>query len=408
MIQIRSIWKTAPALLLALVLILGPAPPARAAAAELRVNAPEALPKAGETFTVTVDIAGNPGFSAVQFTIPFDSGTMSCSRASTGTLLRGALSASNPAAPEGAIIAAAAASAVKGDGQLAAFQFTAKRDLTREDFCIGEIVLADEQGGNIAYEVSGAIEKKPENPGSQVPPESGGTERNPSGTEDAEKETPPTQGASDQKPAKEPESPAAKPDSPAEPVKSRFTDMAGHWAAADVERAAELGIIGGYEDGTFRPDASLTRAQFVTILYRQAGRPAVTGTTPFTDIANVNEEFRTAIAWAYEKKLVDGAAPTIFNPQGTLSRQATMKILFQHGGGAVGGEQMFYGVYDEAFPDSGNLAAWARTPMYWGVYHTLLEAETDGLLHPAEPMTRGRLARSMVRYMEKLGEEEPT
>lgn len=410
-----KIKRVLPALLLALALILGAGPPCRAAGTELRINTPETVPKAGETFTVTVDISGNPGFSAVQFTIPFEKDVMTCTRASTGALLRGSLSATNNDAPEGAVIAAASAGPMKGDGQLAAFTFTAKRDLTRDDFRIREIVLSNEKGEDLAYTVQGATEEKSADPGPQVPSVPDGTEKAPEGTGEAKpsQEGKPTQGASDQAPApagkpEKPEAPGAKPEDPAETAKSRFTDMAGHWAAADVEKAAELGIIGGYEDGTFKPDASLTRAQFVTILYRQAGRPAVTGTTPFTDIANVNEEFRTAIAWAYGKKLVDGTGPDTFNPHGTLSRQATMKILFQHSGGAVGGEQMFYGVYDGSFPDSGSLAAWARTPVYWGVYNTLMEAGENGLLNPAAPMTRAGLARSMVRYIEKFGGEETT
>lgn len=392
------------------MLILGPAPPARAAAAELRVNAPEALPKAGETFTVTVDIAGNPGFSAVQFTILFDSGTMICSDAAAGPLLSRALTATNEEAPEGAAVAAASSKPVNGDGQLASFIFTAKQDITANDFRVKINALTNELGESVAYTVKGAIEEKAADPGPQVPSVPDGTEKTPGGTGEAKPQegTSPTQGASGQKPAEEPDNPAAKPENPTETVKSRFTDMTGHWAAADVEKAAELGIIGGYEDGTFRPDASLTRAQFVTILYRQAGRPAVTGTTPFTDIANVNEEFRTAIAWAYEKKLVDGAAPTTFNPQGTLSRQATMKILFQLSGGIAGAEQMFYDVYDSSFSDSGTLATWARTPVYWGVYNTLIEVGEGDALSPVQATTRAQLARSMVRYIEKFGGEDKT
>ena len=67
---------------------------------------------------------------------------------------------------------------------------------------------------------------------------------------------------------------------------------------------------------------------------------------------------------------------------------------------------MFYSVYDGSFPDSGKLADWARAPMYWGVYNTLIDAGEGQPLNPAQPTTRGQLARTMVRYMEKFGEEE--
>ena len=392
--------------MLAVVLALGLAPPGRAAGTELRVRTPESLPKAGETFTLSVEIAGNPGVAAVQFTIPFDRDVMTCSSVEVGTVLQGSLSATNPNARAGAKIAAASATALEGDGQLGVFTFTAKRDLTAADFRIRDVIINNGENKHVTYTVIGATEEKTAPPPTQTPPTetTGGTQTPTGGDSIAKPEDSTGQSGTGQKPTE-----TAKPEESAgtqTPVKSRFTDMANHWAAADAEKAAELGIINGYEDGTFKPDNNLTRAQFVTILYRQAGRPAVTGTTPFTDIAGINEEFQTAICWAYEKKLVDGTTPTTFNPQGTLSHQATMKILFQHNGGTVGGEQMFYSVYDGSFPDSGKLADWARAPMYWGVYNTLIDAGEGQPLNPAQPTTRGQLARTMVRYMEKFGEEE--
>lgn len=357
--------------------------------AELRVTAPETHPKAGESFTVTVDLVGNPGFAAVQFTLPYDKDAVTCTSANTGELMRGMLAASNTDAPEGAIVAGASIDPVRGDGRMAVFTFTAKRDLASGEFRLEDVLLSDVDGTDLICTVTRAVTAAP------APPEE---------QRDLEKEAEAVIAEIESGTPRNPEKEEPKEETP-ESRPPAFTDMAGHPFETDVARAAELGIINGYPDGTFQPDSSLTRAQFVTILYRQAGRPAVTETTPFTDIAGVNEEFRTAIAWAYGKKLVDGSTPTTFNPQGTLSRQATMKILFQLGGGTAGAEQMFYGTYDGTFPDSGKLADWARTPVYWGVYNTLIEAGEGNALNPAAPATRGQLARSMVRYIEKFGEE---
>lgn len=345
---------------------------------------------------MTVDISGNPGFAAVQFTLPYDRDAMECTSANTGEVMRGMMAASNKNAPEGAMVAGASAENIQGDGRLAAFTLTAKKDLASIDFQLEDIVLADASGKDVGYSV---IQEKAAAP---VPPEE---------QRDLEKETEDIaaelEGQTSQRPTENPstQTPPAEqqPQTPVEAAPPSFTDISDHWAEADVLRAAELGLIGGYADGTFKPDNSLTRAQFVTILYRQAGSPAVVTVTPFTDIAGVNQEFQTAIAWAYGSGLVGGVTAATFNPNGPLSRQATMKILFQHSGGAAGTEQMFYGVYDEAFPDSGNMAEWARTPVYWGVYNTLIEAGEGALLNPAEPMTRGQLARSMARYLDRFG-----
>lgn len=365
--------------------------------AELRLTVPEQPPKAGETFTVTVDIVGNPGFATLQLNLPFDKNDLECTSANPGELLNKMIADGNPAADDSAIIVAISLEETKGDGRLAVFSFTAKRDLSTLDFQLTDIEFYDGDLQQIPYTVTKTVTKSPPPPEKQKDLDAvierqiediirSGGQFTPGDTLEEE--------------------PAGEQPAPAETASPKFTDISGHWAEADILRAAELGLIGGYADGTFKPDNSLTRAQFVTILYRQAGRPAVTAATPFTDIANVNDEFRTAIAWAYEKRLVDGTTPTTFNPNGPLSRQATMKILFQHSGAAVGPELMFYSVYDGAFPDSGKLAEWARAPMYWGVYNTLIEAGEDGALHPADTMTRARLARAMVRYMDKFGGDE--
>lgn len=362
--------------------------------AELRVTVPETLPKAGEQFTVTVDIVGNPGFASVEFTVPYDKDAMECTSANPGDLMKGMMAASNQKAPGGAIVVGASVVTIEGDGRLGVFTFIAKENLTSSDFQLEDVLLTTENNEDIPYIVNQLVTKAPAPPEEQRDLE-----------KEAEEIGEEIENNPDWRPSRsDPETPPAE-QQPQTPERPSFTDISGHWAEADVLRAAELGLIGGYADGTFKPDNSLTRAQFVTILYRQAGRPAVTAAAPFTDIANVNDEFRTAIAWAYERRLVDGTSPTTFNPNGPLSRQATMKILFQHGGAAAGPELMFYGVYDGTFPDSGRLAEWARAPMYWGVYNTLIEAGEGNNLNPAQPMTRGQLARSMVRYTEKFGEE---
>lgn len=393
----KKIGRWGPALLLVLALSLGLAPSGRAAGAELRLTSPEQPPKAGETFTVTVDISGNPGFAGFQLTAPYDESAMECTSVNPGALVDGMMAISNKSAPDGAILIAVSDSDVNGDGRLAVFTFVAKKDLSSADFQTVNIMISNEKNEDIDCAVVHEVTKAP------APPEEQRDLEKEMETVIAELEgkTPPQERPATQPPAETQTPPVEQ--KPQTPERPSFSDMTGHWAEEDVVRAAELGLIGGYQDGTFKPDNDLTRAQFVTILYRQAGSPEVTEATPFTDIANVNREFQKAIAWAYGKKLVDGTSATTFNPQGTLSRQATMKILFQHSGGQAGAEQMFYGVYDSTFQDSAKLAEWARTPMYWGVYNTLIEAGEGDLLNPTASMTRAQLARSMVRYMDKIG-----
>lgn len=363
-----------PGLLLALALAVWLCPAGRAAGAVFCIAAPEALPRAGETFTVTVDLTGNPGLAAVQFTLAYNRAAVACTGAAAGPLLEGSLSATNPAAKTGAIVAAASAQELRGDGRLASFTFTVKEEGADPGFRLEEVILTRADGAEIPHSVSKTHSASP----------AGG-----------ETQKDPAEGTSAESPLPDPP--------PVEPEETAFSDTAGHWAEADAVQAARLGLLQGFADGTFRPDSPVTRAQFAVILWRQAGRPAAETALPFADTGGLSEEFRQAIAWAYGEGYIQGVSPTTFRPGGTLSRQAAMKILFQHAGGTAGMEQMFYSVYDGIFPDSGKLADWARAPMYWGVFNTLVEAGDGERLEPTEPATRGQLARAMVRYFEKFG-----
>lgn len=382
-------WTSAA--LLALALAVGLLVPAgRAAGTELCLTVPEELPRAGETFTVSVDISGNPGFAAVEFVLDYDKATFECTDVRTGTLLSNAMAGANVTDQGDAVVIAVNDSEIQGDGQLGIFSFTVKQTSAIADFRLKEVELLHIDESKIPF--TETVNRQP----ISASPE---TQRDPAG------ETP----AGEQDPGGTPFPPEPTGEPPVNPPVEPtplFTDMTGHWAEEDVRRAVDLGILNGYGDGTFRPDAELTRAQFAAILYRQAGSPAVREAAPFADIAGINPEFQAAIAWACGRGLVGGYGDGTFRPQGVLSRQAAMKILFQLGGGAAGAEQMFYGVYDEAFPDSGNLAAWARAPVYWGVYNALIEAGEDGALHPADAMTRARLARAMVRYIDRFEGDE--
>lgn len=361
-------------LLLALVLAAGLCPTGRAAGAVLRIAAPEELPRTGESFTVAVELAENPGFAAVQFTLAYDRAVLACTGAAAGPLLEGSLWAANPNGEAGAIVAAVSLQELRGDGRLAEFTFTVKGEGKDPGFRLEEALLTRADGVEIPHSV---IKTHPASPAGGETQES------------------PVEGTSTGTPFPDPP--------PVKPEEIVFSDTAGHRAETEIAQAARLGILQGYAGGSFRPDAPVTRAQFAVILWRQAGRPAAEATPPFTDTGGLGGEFGQAIAWAYDKGYLQGVSPTAFRPGATLSRQAAMKILFQYAGGTAGMEQMFYGVYDGIFPDSGEMAEWARAPVYWGVFNTLIEAEDGDRLRPAEPATRGQLARAMVRYLEKFG-----
>ena len=149
--------------LLAACLCLSLMPTALAAGTELNVTAPEKLPAVGETFTVTVDVSGNTGFTALELTFGYDKEVVKCLDASIGTALRGTISATNPNASAGAKIAAASTSEVKADGTLVTLTFEVLANGDAE-LTLGTTELFDAAGASVPYTVTGAdqIPQEPE------------------------------------------------------------------------------------------------------------------------------------------------------------------------------------------------------------------------------------------------------
>ena len=364
--------KRCLSLLSAMILCICMMPTALAAGTEITVVQPSRTAEVGDTMTVTGEIKGNPGVAAVQFALTYDDSVLKCTGVSTGPVLDRALSATNPNAPDGAIVAAASASELTKDGVLATFTFRVVGE-GQPDFGLADYVLSDASGEAVAFTVKGA-EKE---------------------TAPVEPETPQTQ----------PEQPKPGETVPAQPetgTEHLFTDTADHPLEQLINTAVDRGYFEGYADGTFRPDGRVTRGAFVTVLWRMAGRPQPAVEVPFTDSGAVSAEFRQAIAWAYGKGYINGRTATTFAPSDPVSRQAALKIVFNYAGGVSGQEVLFTQIYDDAFTDSGTMADWAKAPLYWGIYNELIEGTTETTLGPAVPATRAELARILVGYVDRF------
>lgn len=184
-------------------------------------------------------------------------------------------------------------------------------------------------------------------------------------------------------------------------IPSLFTDIGGHWAEASIIMAVQRGIFRGFPNQTFRPDVALTRAEYVTALWNIAGSPDVKRKTPFSDIAAQSEASRKAIEWAYASGYISGSTSTTFSPDGGLTRQAAMKILFEFHGGKNGIEFLLSDFIASAFVDSDKISAWARPAMNWAIYNELLRGDSSAALNPGGAITRSQGAVILDRYLEK-------
>lgn len=381
------------ALLLAVQLLT---PLACAAGTTLKLTAPDKLPDVGQTFTVTAELTGNTGLAAVQLSLGYDDSVVECTGIENGALVAGMLAASNPYATRdgvGAILAAATTTAVKTDGSLAVFTFRVKAagdaKLTLADALLSDI---DGKALSLSYSLPALIAQ---GSGSDSGSGSGSDAEKP-GADDKKSDN--DKKSEDDKKSEE-EQPA---DAAQEEVRTgSFRDVtSAHWAFASVERAAELGLVTGYSDGTFRPDTPVTRAQFVLMLWRMCGKPAAAKAASFADASA--DWYQDALSWAVEKGYVNGLSDTRFGPDTPITRQQAMAILFRLNGGQSGTELTLTGIYEQTFADSTTIASWAKDATWWAVYHELVSGVGGSRIAPEANASRAQIAAILLRYADQF------
>ena len=382
------------ALLLAVQLLT---PLACAAGTTLKLTAPDKLPDVGQTFTVTAELTGNTGLAAVQLSLGYDDSVVECTGIENGALVAGMLAASNPYATRdgvGAILAAATTTAVKTDGSLAVFTFRVKAAGDAK-LTLADALLSDTDGKALplSYSLPALIAQ---GSGSDSGSGSGSDAEKP-GTDNKKSED--DKKSEDEDKPEDEEKPA---DGAQEEVKSgSFRDVTStHWAFDSVERAAEMGLVTGYSDGTFRPDTPVTRAQFVLMLWRMCGKPAAAKAASFADASA--DWYQDALSWAVEKGYVNGLSDTRFGPDAPITRQQAMAILFRLNGGQSGTELTLTGIYEQTFADSTTIASWAKDATWWAVYHELVSGVGGSRIAPEANASRAQIAAILLRYADQF------
>lgn len=168
------------------------------------------------------------------------------------------------------------------------------------------------------------------------------------------------------------------------------------WFYNDVKYVWQHDIMNGVSDTKFAPKTSMTRAMFVTVLYRLEGSPDVTGmaTPPFTDIGAKNFDWAyNAIVWAYNTGVTKGTSATTFAPGVAISRQEIVTMLYRYAGSpAVSGSPIF--------GDSSVISSWARNAVQWAKSFGVVNGYPNGNFGPVDATTRGQMAAMIHRYMQ--------
>lgn len=168
------------------------------------------------------------------------------------------------------------------------------------------------------------------------------------------------------------------------------------WFYNDVKYVWQHDIMNGVSNTKFAPETSMTRAMFVTVLYRLEGSPDVTGmaTPPFTDIGAKNFDWAyNAIVWAYNTGVTKGTSATTFAPGVAISRQEIVTMFYRYAGSpAVSGSPIF--------GDSSVISSWARNAVQWAKSFGVVNGYPNGNFGPVDATTRGQMAAMIHRYMQ--------
>lgn len=190
---------------------------------------------------------------------------------------------------------------------------------------------------------------------------------------------------------------------------SRFTDMppAGNWAHNAIDFTVAHKLFAGMSDTTFAPNARLTRAMIVMILYRLEGEPAAAAESAFTDVRS-GAWYAGAIGWAAGSGIVNGVGGGRFDPNGLATREQTAAILYRYA--RFKGCDLDACGDLSAFADAGSVSAFALAPMTWAVGERLISGNAIGgrtLLDPQGVTTRAQFATIMMRYILNVVQPAP-
>ena len=180
-------------------------------------------------------------------------------------------------------------------------------------------------------------------------------------------------------------------DGAAEKPDARFDDVSANAYYADaVEWAVSKGITSGTSANTFSPDASCTRAQMVTFLWRANGSPKADRANPFTDVS-AEAYYYDAVLWAVEQGITSGTSATTFSPDATVNRGQTVTFLWRANGSPVVD-------YAMSFTDVDANAYYAGA-VRWAVSEGITSGTSGNSFSPNADCTRAQIVTFLYQDM---------
>ena len=182
-----------------------------------------------------------------------------------------------------------------------------------------------------------------------------------------------------------------------------FTDVvAGTWYYGAAAYAYNNGLFAGMTPTTFAPNATMTRAMLVSVLWRLAGAPAPKAPNTFVDVPD-GAWYTDAVTWAAENGVVSGIGGSRFDPSGFVTREQTAEILYNYAHSK--GYDVSARADLTAFPDAASVSGWAEEALSWanaaGLFNgTVRDGQT--ILDPQGSASRAQVAMILMNYVEHV------
>ncbi len=171
---------------------------------------------------------------------------------------------------------------------------------------------------------------------------------------------------------------------------------AGTWFTSAVNYVTLTGLMNG--TGTsFSPNASINRGMMVTVLYRMAGSPPVTGDNPFTDVP-ANTWYTNAVIWASQNGITSGTSNATFSPTASLTREQLATFFYRFADFESQDPIVVEGDNLINFADTKQVSEYAKESMNWAVGEGLVSGTTATTLSPKNTATRAQVATILMRY----------
>lgn len=175
-----------------------------------------------------------------------------------------------------------------------------------------------------------------------------------------------------------------------------FVDIDEHWAKEDILLAFHANLFNGISETEFGPDINITRAMFVTVLYRLDGAPEMDAVeSAFADV-DTNAYYADAVIWATQNGVTNGTSETTFSPWVSITRQEMLTMLYRYA--QYKGEDVAAEADISSFTDADTISSWAADAIQWALTKELVTGYPDGTLQPNATATRAQTAAILCRY----------